>query len=176
MHLLRNHAETLWCTPKSLIVTDPDRLAVRLASMTRLPHLKQSAQPTVSHDSHFVPFPLPHRIELQTRPMKTAPSPTTAAPPRICDVDTPPGYMSFCTLRFFGRVVLGMAGYDGKEDWENDRDEEDNTNPICFKLSLALLVTLGQSPVDVPSDIESVNSLLNIALLTRWDSLQLEFG
>jgi hypothetical protein len=91
-------------------------------------------------------------------------------------VDAPPVFGSFDTLRFFGRVVFDVAGYNGREGWENDREEEDNTNPICFKLSLALLVTLGQSPVDVPSDIESVNSLLNIALLTRWDSLQLEFG
>jgi len=55
------------------------------------------------------------------------------------------------------------------------REEEERTNPICFKLSSALFDPSLRA-VNLPSDVESVDSFLDIALLTCWDTFQRELS
>jgi len=111
----------------------------------------------------------PHRIEPHTSPKSTAPSPTTAAPPSICDVDIPVLVDAAWTFRLFGREDLD----DEELGVENEREEEESTNPICFRLSSAMSAPLA---IDSPSDVERVDGLLDIAFLACWYTVEREFG
>ena len=65
-----------------------------------------------------------------TSPTKTAPSPTNATPPIVVDdnqVDDE--VVEARLLRVLGLVERRFEGSERKE-----RDEEESTNPICFRL------------------------------------------
>ena len=68
--------------------------------------------------------------EFQTSPTMTALRPNTAAPPKICDVDIP--LVSFFRRRRLGLVVVFLS--EREEGVVYEREEEEDTNPICFKL------------------------------------------
>jgi hypothetical protein len=67
-----------------------------------------------------------------TSPTSTAPSPTIATPPM--KVDESQGLASGCFRRVF-RLLLGVV----RAGRRKERDDEDNTNPIDFRLVVSFV-------------------------------------
>ena len=66
--------------------------------------------------------------------MNTAPSPNTAAPPTIWEVDIPsPAVDAALVFRRFGRAADSVFFVD-ESGVDTSRDVEDSTNPICLRL------------------------------------------
>jgi hypothetical protein len=73
-------------------------------------------------------------MEETTSPTNTAPSPTIATPP--ITVDESQGLASGCFRRAF-RLLAGVVWV--RAGRRKERDDEDNTNPIDFRLVVSFV-------------------------------------
>jgi hypothetical protein len=94
-----------------------------------------------------------------TSPTSTAPSPTIATPPM--KVDESQGLASGCFRRAF-RLLVGVAWV--RAGRRKERDDEDNTNPIDFRLIVSFVGK--RSGSSLPLKIKTVESSLDIGFLT----------
>jgi len=94
-----------------------------------------------------------------TSPTSTAPSPTIAIPP--ITVDESQGLASGCFRLALRGLVDGVWVRAGRR---KERDDEDDTNPIDFRLVISVIHPKAKS--SLPLKIESVECSLDIGLLT----------
>ena len=94
-----------------------------------------------------------------TSPTSTAPSPTIATPPM--KVDESQRLASGCFRRVF-RLLVGVAWV--RAGRRKEREDEDDTNPIDFRLVISVIYRKAKS--SLPLKIESVECSLDIGLLT----------
>lgn len=105
--------------------------------------------PRPTYSQSVFPSYTSHLNELHTSPMNTAPSPNTAAPPTICEVDIPPpAEEEDLCFRLLGRAA-DLADLVDADGVEGSREVEESTNPICFNLIVSELL----SPRAIPGQL-----------------------
>jgi len=95
-----------------------------------------------------------------TSPTSTAPSPTKATEPIAVD-DSQELDASGCFRRALRDLLVGVVRAGGGR--RNERDEEDNTNPIDFRLVVSY--RCWRSETGLPLKIEAIEGSFNIGLL-----------